>query len=77
MNLHGGFFFGLMALAILLCPWREPTLAELRRAALTWCLCALACVLNPSGVKAVLYPLTYAFDTSSPFREIAEWLSLV
>ncbi len=75
VNLHGGFFFGLMALAILLCPWREPTLVNLRRAALTWCLGALACVLNPSGVKAVLYPLTYAFDTGSPFREIAEWLS--
>jgi hypothetical protein len=72
VNLHGGFFFGLMALGILLFPWREFSLDRLR-AALVLC-CLLAASLNPSGLKTFLYPLTYAFDTSSPYRGLGEWL---
>jgi hypothetical protein len=75
VNLHGGFFFGLMALGILLFPWREPGIAGLRSAALVGVICLLACLLNPSGLKVFLTPLTYAFDETSPFRTIGEWLS--
>jgi hypothetical protein len=32
-------------------------------------------MLNPSGAKIFLYPLTYAFDETSPYRGLAEWLS--
>ena len=74
VNLHGGFFFGLMALGILLFPWREFSLANLRGALVTGLVCLLACTLNPSGVKTFLYPLTYAFDTTSPYRGLGEWL---
>jgi hypothetical protein len=74
VNLHGGFFFGLMALAILLFPWRKPGLPALRSAAGVGVLCVLACLLNPSGIKLFLYPLAYAFDATSPFRQIGEWL---
>ena len=74
-NLHGGVFFGLMALGILLFPWREPSVAGIRGAALVGLVCVLACLLNPSGYKLFLYPLAYAFDAASPFRTIGEWLS--
>ncbi len=74
-NLHGGVLFGLMALGILLFPWRAPSVAGIRGAALVGLACLLACLLNPSGYELLLYPLVYAFDGSSPFREIGEWLS--
>jgi tetratricopeptide (TPR) repeat protein len=74
VNLHGGFFFGLLALAILLMPWRDPSVDALRGASLTLVVCVAACVLNPFGTDVYLYPLKYAFDDSSPYRGIAEWL---
>jgi hypothetical protein len=37
-------------------------------------ICLAATALNPLGVEASFYPLKYAFDDSSPFRQIAEWL---
>lgn len=73
VNLHGGFFFGIMALSILLFPWRDITLENFRAAFVIGFICVLACFLNPSGVKAFLYPLTYAFDSSSPFKGLGEW----
>ena len=75
VNLHGGFFFGLMALGVLLFPWRHFSLDALRSAFVTGLLCALVALLNPSGVDAYLYPLKYAFQESSPFRQLAEWHS--
>ncbi len=75
VNLHGGFFFGLMALGILLFPWRDLTLANIRGAFVVGVICLLAATLNPSGVKTFLYPLSYAFDSSSPYRQLGEWLS--
>ena len=75
VNLHGGFFFGLMALGILVFPWRDLSLSTVRAALLVGVICLLAATLNPSGVKAFLYPLKYAFDDSSPFRQLGEWLS--
>tara|TARA_R110001599_G_scaffold353459_3_gene592818 strand:+ start:5791 stop:7488 length:1698 start_codon:yes stop_codon:yes gene_type:complete len=75
VNLHGGVFFGLMALGILLFPWREPSFASLRTAVWVGAICVLAAMLNPSGFKVFLYPLAYAFDAASPFRQIGEWLT--
>ncbi|TDG15409.1 hypothetical protein E2F43_04035 [Seongchinamella unica] len=75
VNLHGGFFFGLMALAILVFPWRHLSLDQFRPAFITGALCVAACLLNPSGFETLLFPLVYAFDDSSPYRELAEWHS--
>jgi len=75
VNLHGGFFFGLMALAILIFPWRDFRLDSLRPAFVTGLLCVAVCLLNPSGFEALLFPLVYAFDDSSPYRQLAEWHS--
>jgi hypothetical protein len=75
VNLHGGVFFGLMALGILLFPWREPSVAGFRTAFGVGVICVIAATLNPSGVKVFLYPLAYAFDAASPFRQIGEWLA--
>ena len=75
VNLHGGFFFGLMALGILIFPWRSFSLDALRAAVVVGVICLLAATLNPSGLKTFLYPLKYAFDDTSPFRQLGEWLS--
>lgn len=75
VNLHGGFFFGLMALAVLLFPWRDFSGRRLQAALVTGFFCAAVCLLNPSGIQTFIYPLIYAFDTSSPYRGIGEWLS--
>lgn len=75
VNLHGGFFFGLMALGILLFPWRELSLDNFRGALLVGLVCLGASAINPSGIGTFLYPLKYAFDDTSPFRGLAEWHS--
>jgi hypothetical protein len=74
VNLHGGFFFGLMALGILLFPWRDLKLDKIRGAVMVGVICLLAATLNPSGIDTFFYPLKYAFDDSSPFRQLGEWL---
>ncbi|NQX88979.1 MAG: hypothetical protein HRT77_09975 [Halioglobus sp.] len=74
-NLHGGVFFGLMALGILLFPWHDLRLQTLREALVTGVLCALAAAVNPHGLDTFLVPLEYAFDSSSPYRQLAEWRS--
>jgi hypothetical protein len=73
VNLHGGFFFGLMAAAILVFPWRDFNAGTLRTAVIIGLVCLVAATLNPSGVKNFLYPLKYAFDETSPFRQLGEW----
>ena len=73
-NLHGGFFFGLMALAILVFPWRDLNWNTFRTALGIGLVCVAACLINPSGIKSFLTPLIYAFDSSSPFRTLGEWL---
>ncbi|MEH6582260.1 MAG: hypothetical protein V7754_10025 [Halioglobus sp.] len=74
-NLHGGFFFGLMALGILLFPWRNLELDAIKGAVGIGLICLVACLLNPSGLQSLYFPLTYAFDAESPFRSLGEWLS--
>ena len=75
-NLHGGFFFGLMAVFILMLPAAIQNRAILKRNLVIWLACVAVSVINPSGIYAFAYPLKYAFDRSSPFpTAIAEWLS--
>ncbi|WP_439101431.1 hypothetical protein [Congregibacter sp.] len=75
VNLHGGFVFGLMVLAIVLCPWRDFSLRALRSAVLTWCACALICFVNPDGARIFWLPLVYALNADSPYRSLGEWRS--
>ena len=74
VNLHAGFFFGLLALPILLMPWRDIRVESLRAAAITLFVCVAASAINPFGIEVFFYPLKYAFETASPFRGISEWL---
>jgi hypothetical protein len=74
-NVHGGFVFGLMALTILLFPWRNLSTESFRAYIKTLAICGLACLINPDGIEIFLLPLTYAFDSSSPYKQLAEWLS--
>jgi hypothetical protein len=69
VNLHGGFFFGLMALFVLLLPSVIRSQPTRQRTSLIWLACVFICLLNPNGIKAFAYPLKYAFDSSSPFRK--------
>lgn len=72
VNLHGGFFFGVMAASVLLAAallFRQAP----PRAPLLWLACVLAALLNPNGIEAYTYPLKYAFDSSSPFIGLGEW----
>jgi hypothetical protein len=73
VNLHGGFLFGLMLLGILLLPWREPSVAGAVRAVGTVLACMLVTLLNPDGWQAYAYPLEYALNADSPYRNLAEW----
>jgi hypothetical protein len=75
VNLHGGFFFGLMALSIILIvKTMKSDFVEWRRSAFIFAGCAIACLINPNGIYAFTYPLKYAFDKSSPFaKSIGEW----
>jgi len=75
VNLHGGFFFGLMALGILVFPWRDLSVGSVKGALLIGVVCAAVCFLNPAGLGTFLYPLKYAFDETSPYKQLAEWLS--
>ena len=74
VNLHAGFFFGLMALFVVLCPVLVfGPAADRGRAILIWFSSAAICLVNPNGIKTFAYPLKYAFDRSSPFKAIDEW----
>jgi hypothetical protein len=75
VNLHGGFFFGIMALGVLLFPWRDMRVETIRGAVTVGLICVAACVLNPSGIQSFWFPLTYAFESESPYRGLGEWLS--
>ncbi|MBE9538848.1 MAG: hypothetical protein IMF06_07170, partial [Proteobacteria bacterium] len=74
VNVHGGFIFGLMALAILVFPWDDLRVAALAKPIRILVVCTLACLINPDGINSFLLPLTYALDASSPYRQLGEWL---
>lgn len=81
-NLHGGFFFGLMALAVALAVWAAfaggPSAGEPGRrwtlAAGLGAACVLAALLNPYGIEVFLQPLRYALGQSSYVALLNEWL---
>jgi len=71
VNLHGGFFFGLLALttifavARLIGPFGKNDLP-------LWLGCLAACLVNPAGPDAFVFPLHYALKHSAYLR-IGEW----
>jgi hypothetical protein len=87
-NLHGGFIFGLLAAATVLVTRLvvstapqlrsggsvHSALASRRTDVLVVVASATACLVNPYGFKAFEPALRYAFDSSSPFRALKEWL---
>lgn len=76
VNLHASFVFGLVALAVLSVPALLGADAPLRRRALAVLGCSTAAVAaNPHGVLAFVYPLGYALDRASPWRQVSEWRS--
>ncbi len=75
-SLHGGFFFGLMALAVTLGAWLlfEPDAGAWKRIAGFGAAAVVAALINPYGWGVFFYPLKYAFDASSPYRSLLrEW----
>lgn len=81
VNLHGGFFFGLLVLgtiagASLVAARLRPDVEapSFARSCAILGACALACLCNPHGWHAFGYPLKYAFDATSPFLSLGEWL---
>lgn len=86
INLHGGAVFGLMVLSLGLASCAllpDPDVESGRRARKTrllelagiWAACVLACLVNPFGVNALLYPFKLALEADSPSRTtLTEWL---
>jgi hypothetical protein len=85
-NLHGGFIFGLALIGIFTLgqsaeAWwaRRARHADARGGqwARSWrllALCVAACLLNPNGLKGLIYPFSYLGNNAST-RYIAEWVS--
>ena len=85
INLHGGAVFGLMVLTLGLASFAlfpEPDVEPEQRARRTqllelaaiWAACVLACLVNPFGVDALLYPFQLALEADSPSRTtLTEW----
>src|SRR5437868_10730700 len=86
VNLHGGFIFGLALIGIFTLghsaeAWwaRRARHADARgrQWARSWrllALCVAACLLNPNGLKGLIYPFSYLGNNAST-RYIAEWVS--
>ncbi|HEY5283802.1 MAG TPA: hypothetical protein VIM14_13505, partial [Polyangia bacterium] len=72
VNLHGGFFFGLLTLTAILAVARL-TGQSTRNALPLWLACIVSCLANPSGPDAFVFPLHYAIHPSSPYLRIGEW----
>jgi len=72
VNLHGGFFFGLLTLTTILALARLMGQAP-RNSLPLWLGCLVACLANPSGPDAFAFPLHYAIHPSSPYLRIGEW----
>lgn len=71
-NLHSGFILGLVALTIGLAAaffYGETP----RRAGALWLSSLAACLINPSGPRALLEPFRFAAASTSPFLRVGEW----
>lgn len=73
-NLHAGFLLGIILLPALWLPAFLEQPQERRRLLLLGLACIIVCLVNPNGSEAISRPLRYAFDSSSPFRGLGEWL---
>jgi hypothetical protein len=72
VNLHGGFFFGLLALTTIFALARLTGETD-RNALPLWLGCLVACLLNPGGPDAYVFPLHYALKSHSPYLRVGEW----
>jgi hypothetical protein len=72
VNLHGGFFFGLLALTIILAAARLSG-QSIRNALPLWLGCLVACLMSPAGPDAYVFPLHYALQPGSPYLRVGEW----
>jgi hypothetical protein len=72
VNLHGGFFFGLLALTAIFAVARLAGQTS-RNTLPLWLGCLAACLANPSGPDAFVFPLHYALNPHSPYLRIGEW----
>jgi hypothetical protein len=75
VNLHGGFFFGLLVLTTIFAVARM--LGEAHRNDLPlWLVCLVVCLLNPNGPDAYVFSLHYAVNPKSAYLRIGEWKPL-
>lgn len=81
-NLHGGFIFGLALIGIFALGQSCGAVLDIMRQGKVasgglWRILALAvaaCVVNPNGLKGLIYPFSYLGNNAST-RYIAEWVS--
>jgi hypothetical protein len=73
VNLHGGFFFGLLALTIILAA-ALLTGQGTRNTLPLWLACLVACLMSPAGPDAYVFPLHYALNAKSPYLRVGEWI---
>jgi hypothetical protein len=75
VNLHGGFFFGLLVLTTIFAVARM--LGEAQKNDLPlWLVCLVVCLLNPNGPDAYVFSLHYATNPKSAYLRIGEWKPL-
>ena len=75
VNLHGGFFFGLLVLTTIFVLAR--ILGEGKRNDLPlWLACLAVCLVNPNGPDAYVFSLHYAIHPKSPYLRVGEWKPL-
>jgi hypothetical protein len=72
VNLHGGFLFGILSLTVILAVARLAGQAK-RNDWPLWLGCLVACLVNPAGPGAYVFPLHYALKPDSPYLRVGEW----
>jgi hypothetical protein len=75
VNLHGGFFFGLLVLTTIFAVARVAGEAKKNDLPL-WLICLVVCLLNPNGPDAYVFSLHYATNPRSAYLRIGEWKPL-
>lgn len=75
VNLHGGFIFGLMTLAVLVAPDFVDKPESRKPSALLFGASVLATGLNPHGFATTVFPFRYALQEKNVYTQITEWLS--
>lgn len=75
VNLHGGFFFGILVLTTVFAVARMVGEAKKNDLPL-WLVCLAVCLLNPNGPDAYVFSLHYATNPKSAYLRIGEWKPL-